>query len=541
VQDENSNLEKLQAETRALKQKIVELEILDAEHMHINREALLESEKRLRNLAENALRLQQEISRRQKAEEELEAERLRLFSVLDGLPAQVYLIAPDYTFQFSNRFFQERFGDPGSRHCYEVFHGRIQPCEHCHTFKPGGLIACEQGEWSYPDGYTYMVYDYPFIDVDGSRLLLAFGFDITERKKIEADLTLSEERFSKAFNSSPLAMTITSLEEGEYINVNDSFCRIAQYEREEILGKTSLDIGFWGNPDDRQVITSMIINKQPIREMEIPFCRKSGEVGLGLYTAESLDIKGQPCILSILTDITERKELEIEMMRLDRLGLVGEMAASIGHEIRNPMTTVRGFLQMLMETKRYVTEKEYFELMIEELDRANYIISEFLSLAKNKIVELEAVNLTNILSAIISLVQVNALMQGQSIIMDLEPVPDLLLDEKEIRQMVINLVYNAVEAQSAGKIVAIRTFVECDAVVLTVADQGTGMDHDILEKLGTPFFTTKAQGTGLGLAVCYGIAARHQAKIEVETSPRGTNFIVRFPISKLSPPSLTET
>lgn len=398
------------------------------------------------------------------------------------------------------------------------------------------MIACEQGEWSYPDGHTYMVYDYPFVDVDGSRLLLAFGFDITERKKIEADLTLSEERFSKAFNSSPLAMTITSLEEGEYINVNDSFCRIAQYEREEILGRTSLDIGFWGSQVDRQVITNMIIKKQPIREVEIPFRRKSGEMGLGLYTAESLDIKGQPCILSILTDITERKELEVEMMRLDRLGLVGEMAASIGHEIRNPMTTVRGFLQMLMENKRYAAEKEYFELMIEELDRANSIISEFLSLAKNKIVELEAVNLTNILYSIISLVQVNALMQGQSIILDLEPVPDLLLDEKEIRQLVINLVYNAVEAQSAGKMATIRTYVEGDTAVLTVMDQGTGMDHDVLEKIGTPFFTTKAQGTGLGLAVCYGIAARHHAKIDVETSPQGTTFIVRFPISKLSPP-----
>ncbi|NMC27263.1 MAG: PAS domain S-box protein, partial [Syntrophomonadaceae bacterium] len=331
MQEENSRLEQLQAEVRALKQRIVELELLDAEHMRIGREALLESEKRLQNLAENARRLQMEINKRRKAEEELEAERLRLFSVLDGLPAQVYLIAPDYTFHFSNRFFQERFGDPGSRKCFEVFHGRTDPCENCQTFKPGGLIACEQGEWSYPDGYTYMVYDYPFVDVDGSRLLLAFGFDITERKKIEADLTLSEERFSKAFNSSPLAMTITSLEDGEYINVNDSFCRIAEYEREEILGRTSQDIGFWGNPEDRQVITDMIINKRPIREVEMPFRRKSGDIGLGLYTAESFDIKGQPCILSILTDITERKELEIEMMRLDRLGLVGEMAASIGH------------------------------------------------------------------------------------------------------------------------------------------------------------------------------------------------------------------
>lgn len=532
MKDESKNPDQLRDEAAILRRRIIDLELLDAEHSRLAKAALQDSEKRVRRIAENASLLQQEITKRQQVEVELQAERRRLFSVLDGLPAQVYLIAPDYSFRFSNRFFQERFGNPKAKPCYTVFHGRTEPCQQCSTFKSGTTIEFQQAEWRYPDGYIYTVYDYPFIDVDGSEMLLSFAFDITERKQIEAELILSEERFSKAFNASPIAMTISTMEEGQFIDVNDSFCRMIKYKREEILGHTSLELGFWLNPADRFRIKEMIINQEAIREKEIFFQRKNGEQGLGLYTAERFDINGEPCMLSILTDITDRKEMEIEMLRLDRLGLVGEMAASIGHEIRNPMTTVRGFLQILKDNKKYVEEQEVFDLMIEEMDRANSIITEFLSLAKNKMVELKPLNLKTVLTNMIPLVQANAVIQDQNIKLAMEEVSDLLLDEKEIRQLVINLVYNALEAMPAGKNVTIRTFADHEQVVLSVQDQGSGIDHDLLEKLGTPFFTTKERGTGLGLAICYGIATRHKAKIDIETSPSGTTFLVRFPIDQ---------
>lgn len=532
MKDDCKTPDQLRDELVILRRRIIDLELLDAEYSRLAKVALQDSEKRVRRIAENASLLQQEITKRQQVEEELKAERRRLFSVLDGLPAQVYLIAPDYSFRFSNRFFQERFGNPKAKPCYTVFHGRTEPCQQCSTFKSGTTIEFQQAEWRYPDGYIYTVYDYPFIDVDGSEMLLSFAFDITERKQIEAELIRSEERFSKAFNASPIAMTISTMEEGQFIDVNDSFCRMIKYKREEILGHTSLELGFWLNPADRFRIKEMIINQEAIREKEIFFQRKNSEQGLGLYTAERFDINGDPCMLSILTDITERKEMEIEMLRLDRLGLVGEMAASIGHEIRNPMTTVRGFLQILKDNKKYVEEQEVFDLMIEELDRANSIITEFLSLAKNKMVELKPLNLKTVLTNMIPLVQANAVIQDQNIKLAMEEVPDLLLDEKEIRQLVINLVYNALEAMPAGKNVTIKTFADHEQVVLSVQDQGSGIDHDLLEKLGTPFFTTKERGTGLGLAICYGIATRHKAKIDIETSPSGTTFLVRFPIDQ---------
>ncbi len=230
----------------------------------------------------------------------------------------------------------------------------------------------------------------------------------------------------------------------------------------------------------------------------------------------------------ICTDITERKQMEAAMSRLDRLHLVGEMAASIGHELRNPMTTVRGYLQILKDKDDYVQDMESFVLMIEELDRANSIITEFLSLAKNKLVQLECKNLNDVVLNIFPLIQVKALAQDMNINLRLGNIPDICIDDKEIRQLLLNLVYNGLESMSSGGTLQIKTCVKDEEVILSIQDQGHGIDPDVLEKLGTPFITTKPEGTGLGLAVCYGIAARHNANIDVTTSEKGTTFIVRF-------------
>lgn len=231
---------------------------------------------------------------------------------------------------------------------------------------------------------------------------------------------------------------------------------------------------------------------------------------------------------TIITDITERKLYKRELARLDRLNLVGEMAAGIGHEVRNPMTTVRGFLQLYRNKEAFTHYKGSFDLMIDELDRANSIITEFLSLAKNKTLDLKAQNLNTIIENLFQLIQADAILTNKSIILRLEKIPDLLLDEKEIRQMILNLFRNGMEAMSPGGNLTIRTSTDGKEVVLSVQDQGKGIKSDVLEKIGTPFFTTKDDGTGLGLAVCYNIAARHNAVISIETSPTGTTFFVRF-------------
>jgi len=225
-----------------------------------------------------------------------------------------------------------------------------------------------------------------------------------------------------------------------------------------------------------------------------------------------------------------KQQAASDVARLDRLRLVGQMAASIGHEVRNPLTTVKGYLQLFSRRVEYSASITQFSLMIDELDRANHIISEFLSLAHNKAVEMKDGNLNSIIRALQPLIQSDALMRGISSDIQLTEVPNALLDENEIRQLILNITRNGLEAMTDGGCLAIRTAIDSEAVILSIADQGRGIDPDLIPKLGTPFFTTKETGTGLGLAVCYSIAHRHKAHIDVVTGSGGTTFIIRFPL-----------
>ena len=167
--------------------------------------------------------------------------------------------------------------------------------------------------------------------------------------------------------------------------------------------------------------------------------------------------------------------------------------------------------------------------MIEELDRANSIISEFLSLAKNKPVNLEECSLNKIILTLQPLMQADATLTNNYLETELAEIPLLPLDEKEIRQLILNLVRNGVEAMPNGGRILLRTYLEPGHVCLSVSDQGPGIPAEILANIGTPFLTTKINGTGLGLPVCYSIARRHNATLYPKSSPEGTSFIIKFP------------
>ena len=265
--------------------------------------------------------------------------------------------------------------------------------------------------------------------------------------------------------------------------------------------------------------------KQPIRNMKIQYKTKSGEMRTGLLSSELIDIEPEPCILFVLTDITERVLFEKELSRLDRLNLIGEMAAGIAHEIRNPMTTVYGFLQV---AKGNQISNEIIELMLDELNRANSIITEFLNLAKNKVSDKKMQNINTIIEALFPLIQAEAMRASKQVVLQLSQCLDIFVDEKEIRQLILNMALNGLDAMSAGGKLTIMTYIEERAVVLKIKDQGSGMSAEVLGKIGTPFFTTKEKGTGLGLAICYSIAERHGADIDIETGENGTTFSIRI-------------
>jgi len=228
----------------------------------------------------------------------------------------------------------------------------------------------------------------------------------------------------------------------------------------------------------------------------------------------------------ILQYISEQTE---KMTRLDRLNIIGEIAAGIAHEVRNPMTTVRGLLQFMGAKQEFTDHKEKFFLMINELDRANSIITEFLSLAKNKAMNFAESNLNDLIRDIQPLLQADALGNNCVIEVSLGDIPTVFMDQNSIRQLILNMIRNGLDAMPAGGLIHITTEKDGQRVLLSIKDHGLGIPPENKEKLGTPFFTTKDNGTGLGLAVCYRIVQRHAATLTVESElGKGTVFTVGF-------------
>lgn len=233
-------------------------------------------------------------------------------------------------------------------------------------------------------------------------------------------------------------------------------------------------------------------------------------------------------VINEIPRITNFSRFEQEMVRIDWLNLVGQMAPGIAHQLRNRMTGVRGFLQMINEREEFLAHRDYIKLMLGELDAANSIISQFLFLTKRKGEDLTLQNLNTLLESLLPLIKAEAADTGKDIFIQLEDVPDLMLNEKEIQHLTLNLVRNGLEAMPEGGHLTLRTAGTEEYVVLSVQDQGTGIDPNTMNQLGTPFFTTKPEGTGLGLATCYTIARKHNARMIIETGPAGTTFHVRF-------------
>jgi PAS domain S-box-containing protein len=362
------------------------------------------------------------------------------------------------------------------------------------------------------------------------RLLRVVGeviFSALDRKRAESARISSEERFIKAFTASPTIMVISSLPDMRILDVNDIFLTTLGYTRDEIIDRR---VNYFSGLDQKGLedLHRCFRETGSIHNWDIKLRMKSGEEKLGLLSAERIRMENGTCVLMAIQDITEKRHMEREMARLDRLNLIGEMAAGIGHEIRNPMTTVRGYLQMLsskIETDRY---KETFQLMIEELDRANLIISEYLSLSQKRIVDFKMGNLNSIINLLYPLISAHATNEDKLVAIKLGDIPDFLLDEKELRQLILNLTRNGLEAMAASGVLTISTFLKRGRPVLMVEDQGCGIPNEIMDKIGTPFFTTKDNGTGLGMAICYSIATRHKATIDFESSAKGTKIYVEF-------------
>jgi two-component system, sporulation sensor kinase B len=237
------------------------------------------------------------------------------------------------------------------------------------------------------------------------------------------------------------------------------------------------------------------------------------------------------CFTMLIEAIREIHQMRLEMQNSEKLRVIGELTSVFAHEIRNPMQATRGFLQLLNEPDLPKKKKEYIQISLEELDRANEIINDFLSFGKPSIYNNERIEVGYQLHRVINIIQSYTLNRNVEIKSDIHDNCWIYANPQKLNQSLINILKNAIESMPSGGIVRITCALTDDRYVkITIKDQGIGMTKKQMDRLGSPYYSLKESGTGLGMMVSFQIIRSFKGKIQVKSEKgMGTEFIILIP------------
>ncbi|QED46541.1 PAS domain-containing sensor histidine kinase [Cytobacillus dafuensis] len=380
---------------------------------------------------------------------------------------------------------------------------------------------------------TFDTIKVPLYHEDGSRKgLVIIGRDITERKIAENLLMRSREKYKSLFDYNPDIVYIINLN-GVITNLNPRFEEITGYDKCHVIGKNVLDA--LSKVNQKVVLQSIsnIINGQSVQKYELNIPHQNGDIITLQCTNLPIIVNGKvDGIIGYGKDVTLLRQTEERLRRTEKLSVVGELAASVAHEIRNPLTSLIGFVQLLQ--KENEKDHLYHKIMLDELNRINYIAGELLLLAKPQQLQFTREDIHVILFDVISLLQSDAnlyhvlidlISDHQEYIMDCEP--------NQLKQLFINIIKNAIEASPCqGRVIVYLKSEENDEISVTVQDYGCGISEKRLKKIGEPFYSSKEKGTGLGLTISHKIVQSHNGTIVFNSKVnKGTEVLIKFPKS----------
>jgi len=237
--------------------------------------------------------------------------------------------------------------------------------------------------------------------------------------------------------------------------------------------------------------------------------------------------------------MSSAKSFHQELQQAKQLHSIGQMAATIAHEIRNPITVVKGFAQLLDQKEELTdTEKFYIQTMLTELEYTQVIINDYLSLAKPQTGTVQVIVLNNEIQKIADLLTSFANQQNIGIILKLNHDLLIKMDQIELKQLLVNIIKNGIESMDKAGFITIETEQEQNMAKIKITDTGIGLSKNQIEILGTPFFSLKERGTGIGLTVCYNIVQKYKGEIVVTSKLNvGTTFTIYIPLYKNKPAS----
>jgi PAS domain S-box-containing protein len=358
----------------------------------------------------------------------------------------------------------------------------------------------------------------------------------------------SAECFVKAFHATPCVQTLTTFDTGRYLYVNDRFVTAVGYAREEVIGKTSIEMGLMV---DRAWLTQVLSQRGRVNRKQLRFRLRSGDVRVGLFNAEVIRLDGEDVILSTVSDITEQVAAEHRyQLQNKRVALVEELAAGLAHEVRNPLAGIKGVADAFLKRRKLTEqEREWMEAVCGEVSKIDARLRELLDLTQPRVHNIRRCSLAKLIKRVVLLASHYATsLPDRDVDVDfIEATPaesiEMQVDPAQLEDTVLNLVVNAIESiEKSGRVTVQLSRrgkdIGEDEAVITVSDTGCGIAHADRPRIFDPFFTTKPDGTGIGLSAVIRTVEAFNGDINVDTGgERGSTFEISLPLTPIHPDS----
>ena len=490
-----------------------------------------------------------DITGRKQAEEALELQKAYFQQLFDNSPDAILMMDTNDRAIQANRGFEVLFGysneEAKGRSLIELIVPEVDAQEASDSPQRilGGEVVRKESVRRRKDGslVDVSVLAYPIRSND--KLIGTYGVysDITERKQAEEALRQSEENYRVLFDSTVIGTIVLDAETMKIAMVNQAAAKMFGFSSaEEARGADSFD---FVRPEDKERISKIaaenLFGQDSRQTYELGVVTRDGREIWINATGASIMHEGKLAGLISFTDITEQKRQRERLMVTDRLASLGELAAGTAHELNNPLTSIIGFSQLLMEKESPDDIREDLKLINNEAQRAVKVTRDLLTFARKHAPVKQHNQINNIIEDVLELRAYLQKTNGIEVERQLDPdLPEIMVDYFQIQQVLLNIIINAeyfmTQAHNKGTL-TITTKKQNSSVVISIADDGPGILPENLGRIFDPFFTTKeaGSGTGLGLSICHGIVTEHGGQMYVKSQlGKGATIFVELPINR---------